>query len=231
MSVATDKRDTIDTAPAGSGLPRAMRNALRAYALEHCGMKPATVVAYTPATQTATCTVGFLRVPSPEANLPEVPLPPELVEARVAVLQGSTHSDHVPILPGDTGLLIFADRAMDLWYRGGGAPVDPVHPRAHNQADAVFIPGLAPDSGRSTPPTIPAARTIDAPLIALGSGATATDFVAIAPLLHTYLNGLLGAMAAAAAAGDGGNTALLAGQTYLTTNPVTAYASTKVVAE
>lgn len=232
MSVATDKRDTIDTAPAGSGLPRASRDALRAYTLEHCSMKPATVVAYTAATQIATCTIGFLRVPIAEAGAPEVPLPPELVDARVAVLQGGSHSDHVPILPGDTGILIFADRALDLWYRQGGAPVDPVHPRAHAQADAVFIPGLAPDARRSAPPSpaLAAARVIDAPHVALGAAAVpGVDNVAIASLVHTYLTAMI--TAAPVVALDGGASFKAALIAYLAANPPTAFAAEKVSAQ
>jgi hypothetical protein len=211
-----------------------VRNERRNCELGLCVMKPATVVSYDSTTQIAQCTIGFLRVPAQGVDgvpgeIP-APLPPELVSARVAVLQGSTHSDHVPISPNDTGMLIFADRALDQWYRGAGLPVDPGHARTHDQADAVFIPGLAPDAGRSLPPVNPTARTIDAPQIVLGSAAVpGVDNVAIAQLVHTYL--LAAITAAPVVALDGGASFKAALIAYLGANPATAFASTKVSAE
>ena len=236
MSAATDRRDTIDAPAPGAGLRGLLRRAMRERDLSLRVACPGTVVAYTPATQTATVTLGFLRVQS--TNTPagevEVLLPPELVRARVAVVQGATHSDHVPIAPGDTGLLLFADRALDQWYQQGGAPVDPVDGRAHDQADAVFVPGLAPDARRSAPPT-PAllaaqARVIDAPQIALGAAAVpGVDNVAIAQLLHTYLVGLV--TAAVPVALDGGVSLKASMLTYLGANPAASFAASKVSAE
>ena len=236
MSTATDRRDTIDTPPAGGSLRGMIQRALRKHDLDLRVAAPATVVTYTPATQVARCTLGFLRISSQTspAGEVEVPLPPELVDARVAVAQGATHSDHLPIAPGDTGLLIFADRALDQWYRGGGSAVDPAIGRAHDQADAVFFPGLAPDAKRALPPSpaLAAARVIDAPTIALGAAATPASFVAVAPLLQTYLQGLIAAMTAGSVALDGGTAALAAGSAYLALDPIGAtYSATKAVAE
>jgi len=231
-----DRRDTIDAPTPGTAAVLSMlRNMRRNSELGLCVMKPATVVSYDPITQTAQCTIGFLRVlaapiegAAGEAN---APMPPELVSARVAVLQGSTHSDHVPIAPNDTGMLIFADRALDQWYRSPGAPVDPGNARTHDQADAVFIPGLAPDALRTTPPVNPTARTIDAPQIVLGSAAVpGVDNVAIASLVHAHLLALFGAMAPVAL--DGGAALKASALAYLSTvNPITAYGSSKVSAE
>jgi len=241
MSTATDRRDTIDTPPAGGSLRGMIQRALRKHDLDLRVAAPATVVTYTPATQVARCTLGFLRISSQTspAGEVEVPLPPELVDARVAVAQGATHSDHLPIAPGDTGLLIFADRALDQWYRakpvaGVVPPVDPAIGRAHDQADAVFFPGLAPDAKRALPPSpaLAAARVIDAPTIALGAAATPASFVAVAPLLQTYLQGLIAAMTAGSVALDGGTAALAAGSAYLALDPIGAtYSATKAVAE
>ena len=143
---------------------------------------------YDPVTQSVPVTVGFLRIASTE--IPpgielEVPEPPEVIPAaRVAIVQGSLHSDQPPIpIVGDTGLLIFVDRALDMWIRAPlGAPVDPVNSRTHNVADAVFIPGLSPLALVSTPAANPLARTIEAPIVQLGAAATgfAVDGTALA---------------------------------------------------
>lgn len=196
VSQATDRRDTIDATPVRGPLRDLIARMIRKRDLDLRVAAPASVVSYDPITQTAMCTLGYLRVASQEVPAASgellAPLPPELVRARVAVVQGATHSDHIPIAPGDTGLLVFCDRALDQWYIAGGAAVDPGAGRTHDQADAVFLPGLAPDAKRSTPPVIPTARTIDAPTIALGSAA--------APVTGAALRGGEVAVAALAAA-------------------------------
>lgn len=47
----------------------------------------------------------------------------------------------VPIEPGDTVLVIYADRSLDQWAQRGGA-VDPLDDRAHRPDDAIAIPSL-----------------------------------------------------------------------------------------
>jgi hypothetical protein len=49
----------------------------------------------------------------------------------------------LPVQPGDTVLLVFADCSLDRWLAVGG-DVDPGDPRAHNLTDAIAIPGLHP---------------------------------------------------------------------------------------
>ncbi len=46
-----------------------------------------------------------------------------------------------PIDKGDTVLLVFADRSLDVWLAKGGE-VDPADPRHHALSDAIAIPGL-----------------------------------------------------------------------------------------
>jgi hypothetical protein len=231
--MSTDRRDTIDAAPPRASLRGLIQRALRKRDLDLRVAAPATVVSYTPATQTAMCTIGFLRVTATDTPAGEVavPMPPELVSARVAVAQGTTWSDQPPIpVAGDTGLLIFADRALDQWYRGAGLPVDPALGRTHDQADAIFFPGLSPDARLSTPALNPLGRTIDAPQIVLGAAAVpGTDNVAIASLLHAYL--VAAVTAAPVVALDGGASFKAALLAYLGANPFTAYAASKVSAE
>lgn len=196
MSQATDRRDTIDAAASGGSLRDLVARMIRKRDLDLRVAAPGSVVSYDPITQTAMCTLGYLRVTSQEVPAASgellAPMPPELVRARVAVVQGATHSDHLPIAPGDTGLLVFCDRALDQWYLAGGAAVDPGSGRAHDQADAVFLPGLAPTGRQAPPAAIPTARTINATTIALGSAAV--------PVTGAALRGGEVAVAASAAA-------------------------------
>lgn len=47
--------------------------------------------------------------------------------------------------PGDTGILLCADRSLDAYAAGDGAtPVDPADSRCHHLTDAIFVPGLVP---------------------------------------------------------------------------------------
>lgn len=71
---------------------------------------------------------------------------PVLAGVPLAVL-GSTSGGFfvcVPVRPGDDGLLIVCDRALDNWQYGSGTAMPPLgpSPRHHDLTDAVFIPGL-----------------------------------------------------------------------------------------
>lgn len=47
--------------------------------------------------------------------------------------------------PGDTGVMLCADRSLDAYAASDGTkPVDPADARAHQLTDAIFIPGLLP---------------------------------------------------------------------------------------
>lgn len=54
-----------------------------------------------------------------------------------------------PVRPGDDGLLVVCDRAIDNWQHGAGVAVPPdgPSPRHHDLTDAVFMPGLQRASG------------------------------------------------------------------------------------
>lgn len=51
-----------------------------------------------------------------------------------------------PIAPGDTGLILFSDSALDKWLSEGGE-VDPIEPRSFSVNDAAFLPGVRPFKG------------------------------------------------------------------------------------
>ncbi len=65
----------------------------------------------------------------------------------VPVLQMACNSGKTgigyPIKKGDTGLLIFSERSLDIWKIQGGL-TDPQNARKHNYSDGVFILGLYP---------------------------------------------------------------------------------------
>lgn len=50
----------------------------------------------------------------------------------------------VPLRVGNEGQIHFAERSLDNWLEKGGVqpPAEPVQPRAHDLADAVFVPGI-----------------------------------------------------------------------------------------
>lgn len=49
----------------------------------------------------------------------------------------------LPLAAGDTGMLIFAERSLDIWLVQGGS-VSPDDFRKFNLSDAQFVPGLRP---------------------------------------------------------------------------------------
>jgi len=51
---------------------------------------------------------------------------------------------HLPLKPGDTGLLVFSERSIGDWILGEGDETTPTDPRKHDLSDAVFIPGVKP---------------------------------------------------------------------------------------
>lgn len=111
-----------------------------------------------------------------------------------------------PVATGDTGLLLCADRSLDVWLNRGGE-VDPNDTRCHHLTDAVFLPGLypfsAPRSGVSATHVVvhlPPGKELH-----LGEEAPA-DFVAMAQKVLDALDALKGAISAAAVtpAADGG---------------------------
>ena len=200
---ATDRRDNLDSGDLeetiGAMVDKKIRNAELALRVS----APGTVVAYDPATQRAQVTVGFLQIQDQDtpAGSVEIPLPPDVVfGARVAWRQSATSYDVGPIAPGDTGLIVFADRCLDQWYLQAGVPVDPIDGRAHDMADGVFFPGLAADAGLPVPPLNPLARTIEAPVIQLG--AAAADFALQGTALIAAANGISTALAAVPNATD-----------------------------
>jgi hypothetical protein len=51
---------------------------------------------------------------------------------------------HIPLVPGDLGIVVISERSLDLWLSGEGNEVSPADTRKHNLSDAIFIPGVRP---------------------------------------------------------------------------------------
>lgn len=191
----SDRRDTLDRQ--SGDLLDLFRARERNHDLRLRVAIPGQVVTYTAATQTVTVIVSALTVEDRGIPL-AVPDPPlQLSNVPVAFLagMGGLAYDTIPIVPGDTGLLICCDRALDEWRRRG-EPCDPVDGRTHSLADAVFLPGLRPTPAVITPPPSLTARVIEAPLINLG--VAATDFALQGTTIAAAVTATAAALPAAA---------------------------------
>lgn len=89
-----------------------------------------------------------------------------------------------PLAKGDTGLVIFSDRSMDIWKSVGGE-VDPIDVRQHSVSDAIFIPGL-----RANPQALP---DVGPSLVVLGQSNASADFVALASKVDAGFSALVSA--------------------------------------
>ena len=58
---------------------------------------------------------------------------------------GGTAYLNMPLKAGDTGIVLFCERSIDIWTDQGGV-VDPKDARKFDYSDAIFIPGLYPSS-------------------------------------------------------------------------------------
>lgn len=66
---------------------------------------------------------------------------PVIPNVPVFCFGGGDFLDTAPIQVGDTCILLYADRSLDLWKEKGG-DVDPIDPRRHDQTDAIALVGL-----------------------------------------------------------------------------------------
>lgn len=125
-----------------------------------------TVLTYNPATQKVkvNCdilqivkafTVGNAGVFEGTSNLnnDEITQPPVILDG-VPVSWPRSGGGYLtfPIVPGDTGELVIQDRSLQQWLLLG-AMTDPVQAATHALQDAVFHPGLHPDTDPITPAT------------------------------------------------------------------------------
>lgn len=109
----------------------------------YCAL-PASIVAYTPATQRADVKPQLKHtVRDALENKELVEDLPILCDVPIMFQRFGGFMLTMPVAVGDTVLLVFTDRSIDKWKTNGGN-VDPIDLRAHDISDAVAIPGLYP---------------------------------------------------------------------------------------
>lgn len=230
-----DKRDIQDASPPSAGLDDLLRLWRRNLELDLNVSAPGSVVSYDPTTQTAQVQLDLLRVKYDEETGAEVPLEPVIVPKVPVYWHGSsTGYVSTPLAPGDTGILVFADRCLSVWLETGG-PVDPISGRTHSLADAFFLPGVRPRTkALPAPGTDLAATVVEGPPAAgVKLGRNAAQSAVLGELLQTALNTYAGAISAAntalatSAAGAGGIATVPAWNTWdaATTTAQTAFAT------
>lgn len=231
MPSTVDKRDNVDAGLSRESLASVLAKFRRGIELGLRVAAPGRVTQYDAINFRATVELGFNMVQ--ETDDAEVPYGPILIpNARVAWVRTSGGHDVAPLAIGDTGLLVFTDRALDRWYDspGAGAAVDPKHSRTHDLADAVFFPGLCPDAtAQITPPIAANTRRIEAATIQLG--AAATQAVALANLVAANFTTLYNAISAAPIGTADGGAAFQAGILAALAGFPASMAASKVVAE
>lgn len=112
--------------------------------------------------------------------------------------------------PGDTGVMLCADRSLDAYAASDGTtPVDPADARAHQLTDAIFIPGLLPHAKQTeaTDDMVLAngravIRLDKAGKFSIGNGAT--DLLAQVQMLSQQVSDLAKALSTATSTAPGG---------------------------
>ena len=100
------------------------------------------IEAFDPATQTATIQIALKSIQDVEADgtriIKERPL---LLECPVMVLSGGASHLTMPIVKGDSCIVLFNDREIDNWFTSGGQQT-PTSYRKHDIADGLAIVGI-----------------------------------------------------------------------------------------
>lgn len=103
---------------------------------------PATVIAYNPATNTATVQPSRLQQPADGGT----PTPLPQITGPVIWPRTGAWVMWTDLLPGDSVAIMVADRSIAEWRKSPpGTPVAPKGGRMHSLTDAVILPGLWPD--------------------------------------------------------------------------------------
>jgi hypothetical protein len=182
--MTTDSKDKVDGTSDLEQLDGLLALHRRGIELDLRVSAPATVLSFNPATRRADVMLAFLPVLYVEDE--EIPQAP-IVCPQVPVLMFGDALSYVtaPILPGSTGLVIFADRCLARFLLTG-APDDPINGRTHSLGDGLFIPCPI---GPAAAPVNPAATVVEGPLVMLGAAATqpAVLGTAMVAALSTYL--------------------------------------------
>jgi hypothetical protein len=198
--------------------------------------QPGIVLAYDPVQQKAIVQPA-IRVArtDPTTGLRVYQEVPPIANCPVAHIGAGDFSLCFPLSPGDSVLLLVADRSMDEWILTGETKVDPYDSRRFDWMDCVVLPALRsfnPAAGARGPIPVEGvaagAMVVRAPEIRLGSSA-AYDALVLESLLPDLLAALSDVSAALTALG------ILAPALVNLTNLITAlpgaYRTLKVKAE
>ena len=119
-------------------LAEVLQNAIRAEMLDIHTMLPARVEKYDSETQKASIS-PLIKKKYVDDEVVQLPV---INDIPVQWPSGGDAFIHMPLVVGDTGMAVFAERSLDKWLSGNGKAVAPDDPRHHNITDAVFIPGI-----------------------------------------------------------------------------------------
>lgn len=138
--------------------------------------------------QRADCKVTVMRGYIDEEDERQVEDLPVVPGVPVLFLEGGGFRLTFPVVPGTTGMLVFAERSLDAWLTGKGQVVDPQIDHMHAMCDAIFVPGLKPFGapldnfhmdcaflGRSTDSPRRIAREGDSVNVSIPSGTVLVD--------------------------------------------------------
>lgn len=181
-----DTKDKIDGATPTPSLDDLFAMQLRRFALDLRVAAPAIVNAFDPVRRRATVTLGFLPVLYVgDEEIPQAPI--VCPDVPVAMPGDALSYLHTPIVPGATGLVVFADRCLARFLQLG-TPDDPINGRTHALGDGVFYPCAI---GPTAAPVDPTGTVLEGTLVKLGAAA------AQPALLGTALTVALGTWLAA----------------------------------
>lgn len=106
---------------------------------------PVKVTSFDSGKQTVSCQ-PMIKVKMVEGDSINLPV---LVDVPVKFPRGGGFAVTFPIVSGDEGLVIIADRCIDGWWQSGGLS-EPLDMRFHDLSDGFFLPGVS-----SVPNAIP----------------------------------------------------------------------------
>lgn len=199
-----EKDDGVDGAAVAKSLDELLDRRERNFALNFRVSMPARIVSYDPITQLATARGEFLPIKAVgDEDVPDIPILFSGIPVAWSAGTAGGSWSAFPILPDDTGHVLVMDRALTLWLTSGNpvAATDPRSGRAHNLADAIFVPGLHPHAGAIAPTAPMDAHVIQGPLVRLGATTAAeAEFVMLGTTLASELTAIVATLSGLPAA-------------------------------
>jgi hypothetical protein len=108
---------------------------------------------------------------------------PILVDCPIFTLQGGGGSLRMPVQTGDTCIVLFADRNIDIWF-SNGAEAAPANSRCHDLSDGIAIVGLNAQNGTLADYDTNVNLTLptDKKLVVTGAGTATAEILGTAAL-------------------------------------------------